>query len=108
MVGSNHSVIFRANFGSSLSIRSFTKLNSGCSIAQHGALLMRISMSVMDLMELGSNVSIRIRSSSGGKTSVLGGAVIGSSLSLRRFCRYADKMSVFSGMRAGGFMSIVS
>lgn len=104
-LGSSLSVLDCSHLGSSLALRSFARLGSTLSL--FGMARLGASLSVLDVMPLGSSVSLRSFSRFGSALSVLDFTNLGSSLSLRSCGRLASTMSLFGLTRLGSSLSLM-
>lgn len=92
-MGSSLAVVDYLQLGSSLSIRCFARLGN--------------AMSVLDFVQLGSTLSLRSYSRIGATLAVLDFVQLGSSLSLRSFSRLGAAISVFGIARCGASLSLL-
>lgn len=100
------SVLDEMRFGSSLSLRSFSRIGSALSVMDLA--FMGSALAVRGFMRLGSRVSVFGTFRLGSTMSVLDSTSFGSCLSIRSFCRIGSSLSVFDFAHYGSSLSMRS
>ena len=104
-IGGSLSVLDSAMYGSSLSVRAFTRMGSDLSALGKGQVKGRVS--IFDYSNCGSSLSIRAIGKYGSSMSMAGGYFWGgSSMSVRGFLRVGGALSVMKEMVISSSMSI--
>ena len=99
----------QVNFGSSLSLRSFARVASGCSVVGVSTIGSAYAISVLHFMAAGSSLSIRGHMRLAGHASVLDFLTLGSSLSLRQYIKISSAISCMTGrVSIGKQLSVLS